>query len=213
MLLNLLASAMLVSSAGAAGFADVSVRPYFDGSPSVLRANSSVDQNMDFTGVIWIFDELPDISSSMQIRVNLQFSSNDVEYSNFWVQDFTSTQIIRYDGSNAFSSSDGGWIDSAFRTVTFNQNISDASLRAWVLANGVQYIPPSLGGQIVDVVGTGLGFVVNLGTALNSGFDAIFMDNDALTNVGSFAFVLLGLGISVGITKKCFNWITGRHGM
>lgn len=73
-----------------------------------------------------------------------------------------------------------------------------------------------MGSAIIDAIASGLGIITNLGNALNSGFNAIFLtagENPALTNVGVFAFVLLGLGISVGIVKKCFNWITGRHGM
>lgn len=70
-----------------------------------------------------------------------------------------------------------------------------------------------MGTAIVNAITQGLGIITELGGALNDGFNAIFMNGTALTNVGVFAFVLLGLGISVGIVKKCFNWITGRHGM
>ena len=72
-----------------------------------------------------------------------------------------------------------------------------------------------MGAAIVSAITQGLGIISELGSALNDGFNAIFLpaSGTGLSNVGVFAFVLLGLGISVGIVKKCFNWITGRHGM
>lgn len=66
---------------------------------------------------------------------------------------------------------------------------------------------------IVAAITSGLGVITNLGSALSTGFNSVFVSGAGLTNVGTFAFILLGLGISVGIVKKCFNWITGRHGM
>lgn len=66
---------------------------------------------------------------------------------------------------------------------------------------------------IIDAITSGLGIVTSLGSALNNGFNAIFVSGQGLTNVGLFAFILFGLGIGVGIVKKCLNWITGRHGM
>lgn len=66
---------------------------------------------------------------------------------------------------------------------------------------------------IISAISSGLGIITDLGTALSTGFNAIMVSGSGLTNVGTFAFILLGLGISVGIVKKCFNWITGRHGM
>lgn len=66
---------------------------------------------------------------------------------------------------------------------------------------------------IIAAITSGLGVITNLGSALSTGFNSVFVNGAGLTNVGTFAFILLGLGISVGIVKKCFNWITGRHGM
>lgn len=66
---------------------------------------------------------------------------------------------------------------------------------------------------IIEAITAGLGVIGALGSALSTGFNAVFVNGSGLTNVGTFAFILLGLGISVGIVKKCFNWITGRHGM
>lgn len=79
----------------------------------------------------------------------------------------------------------------------------------------IDYTLAELGEDVnpVGAIGDGLGVIGALGGALSSGFDGVFLDNGALTSVGTFSFVLLGLGISVGIVKKCFNWVTGRHGM
>lgn len=66
---------------------------------------------------------------------------------------------------------------------------------------------------IIDGITDGLGVIGNLGNALVDGFDGVFMSNTTLSTIGSFTFILFGLGISVGIVKKCFSWVTGRHGV
>lgn len=70
-----------------------------------------------------------------------------------------------------------------------------------------------MGEAIISAINSGLGVIANLGSALSTGFNAVFVNGTGLSNVGMFAFILFGIGISVGIVKKCFNWITGRHGM
>lgn len=70
-----------------------------------------------------------------------------------------------------------------------------------------------MGAAIIAAIQQGLNIVSALASSLNTGFDTLFMNGTGLTNVGTFAFILLGLGIAVGICKKVFNWITGRHGM
>lgn len=67
--------------------------------------------------------------------------------------------------------------------------------------------------QIVAGIASGLTSVQHYATSLVSGFDALALDNGALTNSMAFAFTLLGIGTAVGICKLTFNWITGRHGM
>ena len=83
----------------------------------------------------------------------------------------------------------------------------DVSLDMSVLSGEVD------GADIISAIGGGLNVVPHLGGSLNDGFDAVFMNNGALTVVGIFAFTLMGLGIGVGVVKKVLNWITGRHGM
>lgn len=74
-----------------------------------------------------------------------------------------------------------------------------------------------MGALIIQAIKDGLAIVAELGTALNSGFNSAFVETSgqttALTNVGTFAFILLGLGMGVGLIKLVFHWITGRHGM
>lgn len=74
-----------------------------------------------------------------------------------------------------------------------------------------------MGTIIIDAIKSGLALVSELASAMNSGFNALFVDSTgntiALTNVGQFAFILLGLGIAVGLAKLLFQWVTGRHGM
>lgn len=67
--------------------------------------------------------------------------------------------------------------------------------------------------QIVPSIASGLTSVQHYAASLVSGFDALALDNGALTNSMAFAFTLLGIGTAVGICKLTFNWITGRHGM
>lgn len=68
---------------------------------------------------------------------------------------------------------------------------------------------------IISAIESGLGLIATLGSALNTGLTNVFMDStgEALSNVGTLAFVLFGIGISVGVVKLIFHWITGRHGM
>lgn len=74
-----------------------------------------------------------------------------------------------------------------------------------------------MGAAIIAAVESGLGLISSLATNLNTGFTNLVIDSSgettALTSVGTFAFVLLGLGIAVGAVKLVFHWITGRHGM
>lgn len=74
-----------------------------------------------------------------------------------------------------------------------------------------------MGALIINAIKDGLSLVAELGSALNSGFNAAFLETSgqttALTNVGTFAFILLGIGMAVGLCKLVFQWITGRHGM
>lgn len=67
--------------------------------------------------------------------------------------------------------------------------------------------------QIVPSITDGLSAVSNFADSLTSGFDALALDNGAITNVMAFAFTLFGIGTAVAIGKLCFNWVTGRHGM
>lgn len=68
---------------------------------------------------------------------------------------------------------------------------------------------PYVADSVLGSVGEGLGLVGNLGAAFNDGFSRIFYDGN-LTDVGSFAFVLMGLGVSVSLIGLCFSWITGK---
>jgi predicted Kef-type K+ transport protein len=70
-----------------------------------------------------------------------------------------------------------------------------------------------MGTAIIAAINDGLGIVGDLATALNSAFTSLFMTGSNLSNVGTFAFILMGLGIGVGVIKLVFHWITGRHGM
>lgn len=72
-----------------------------------------------------------------------------------------------------------------------------------------------MGALIISAIESGLALVGSLATNINTGFTNLFVGSTSgqLTAVGTFAFVLMGLGIAVGCVKLCFNWITGRHGM
>lgn len=67
----------------------------------------------------------------------------------------------------------------------------------------------------VSAISDGLGVVSELGKSLNRGFNALAWNESSqtMTAVMSFGFLLMGIGISFGVVKKCFNWVTGRHGM
>lgn len=71
-----------------------------------------------------------------------------------------------------------------------------------------------MGAAIISAISSGLGLIGTLATNINTALTNMVTDGaSGLSVTGTFAFVLFGLGISVGVVKLVFNWLTGRHGM
>lgn len=172
-------------------FADADVGIPFSSQASVLTyiytstGGLDVDLGNEYTSSSYIYISVDDTSSTLSVYLP------DLSY---WTLD-GSTYCI------TVCVSDGSSLYSVYG------NVLDGTTLTYVLAELGEDVNP------VGAIGDGLGVIGALGGALSSGFDGVFLDNGALTSVGTFSFVLLGLGISVGIVKKCFNWVTGRHGM
>lgn len=75
------------------------------------------------------------------------------------------------------------------------------------------YNPFRDGTSWVDNIGVGFGIIPNLGTAINTGLDSMFYTDGVISKTATFAFTLMGIGISVGVVSLVFKWLTGRHGM
>ena len=72
-----------------------------------------------------------------------------------------------------------------------------------------------MGAAIISAIESGLGLVTTLASQIGTAFAGLVYNSStsSLTAVGTFAFVLMGLGIAVGVVKLTFHWLTGRHGM
>lgn len=170
------------------------------------------------------YDEFSDFVYGYGIK--LSYDDSDPEAiqwtAQFLIQDYSGFNyniVVYVDGVKAsevdddkFSLDNG--VDVWAVNATFSGNVfsNNDSYRLWVNStdNYASYMQQH---QIVSGIASGLTSVQHYATSLVSGFDALALDNGALTNSMAFAFTLLGIGTAVGICKLTFNWITGRHGM
>lgn len=76
-----------------------------------------------------------------------------------------------------------------------------------------------MGSAIINAIKSGLGLIQDLAEEFLSGFNTLVWDataNDgagALTSIGTFAFVMLGVSVSFAIVKLVLNLIRGNTGM
>lgn len=76
-----------------------------------------------------------------------------------------------------------------------------------------------MGTQIIDAIKSGLGLIEDLAKEFLTGFKTLIWDATAnqgageLTEVGKFAFVMLGVSISFAVIKLVFRLLRGNTGM
>lgn len=76
-----------------------------------------------------------------------------------------------------------------------------------------------MGTAIIDAIKSGLGLIADLATEFLTGFKTLVWDATAnqgagaLTEVGVFAFVMLGVSVSFAVVKLVLNLLRGNTGM
>ena len=76
-----------------------------------------------------------------------------------------------------------------------------------------------MGSAIINAIKSGLGLIQDLAQEFLRGFETLVWDPTAntgagaLTTVGTFAFVMLGVAVSFAIIKLVLNLIRGNTGM
>lgn len=77
---------------------------------------------------------------------------------------------------------------------------------------------PTMGSQIINAIKSGLGLIEDLASEFLSGFTALFWDPTANTNAGAltpfgtFALVMLGVGVTFSVIKLVLNVVRGNTG-
>lgn len=75
-----------------------------------------------------------------------------------------------------------------------------------------------MGAAIINAIKSGLGLISDLASEFLTGFSTLFWDATAnegagaLTTVGMFCLVMLGVSITFAIVKLCLNLIRGNTG-
>lgn len=95
------------------------------------------------TGETWVLNESIDTTSEKEFTVN--FNSKDVDYSAINLQYMRNKQIMDYVvsagtggiGTTVYSELESGWIDQAYRTITFETSPT-GGLLTWLQANGTK---------------------------------------------------------------------------
>ena len=75
-----------------------------------------------------------------------------------------------------------------------------------------------MGAAIIDAIKSGLGLIEDLASEFLTGFSTLLWDATAnegagaLTTVGTFMCVFLGIAITMGVIKLCLNILRGNTG-
>lgn len=77
-----------------------------------------------------------------------------------------------------------------------------------------------MGAQIIDALKSGLGVIGDIAEEFLNGFETLVWNptggtssTGALTSVGIFAFVMLGVSVSFAVIKLILNLLRGNTGM
>lgn len=76
-----------------------------------------------------------------------------------------------------------------------------------------------MGAQIIEAIQSGLGLMSNITKELLNGFTTLFWDTSAsdgagaLTTLGMFALVFLGISITFAVVKLALNLIRSNTGL
>lgn len=96
------------------------------------------------TGETWVLNESPNAPSA-NIDVNIDFKSNNENFKSIYIPrlpQFARDGITYYKTDSnaviAFESNTSSWISDAYRTITFEEAVTDSNLLTWLQANGTK---------------------------------------------------------------------------
>jgi len=78
----------------------------------------------------WLLDSIL-ASRGDYIELNISFTSNSTKYSTILVSD----DVLTYGSEKVY---DSGWTNQAYRTITFDQSVTDSELLDWLQTNGTK---------------------------------------------------------------------------
>lgn len=94
------------------------------------------------SGETWVLNEsLSDTTDGMGFSVDISFTSYSRTYTTIKLLLRASRDgvIVHYDSTEVYNSIiDDGWYDQDYRTITFDEPVTDSTLLAWLQANGVK---------------------------------------------------------------------------
>lgn len=117
-----------------------------DGSKSLAdyidEGGSSGGDSTDHT-TVWLLNYAPDVSPLSVMGIPVSFTSNDTAYSGIAYTiglGFTHLTYLTPDGDRILvckitADFEATWMDEAYRTITIHDEITDETLRAWLLTN------------------------------------------------------------------------------
>lgn len=96
------------------------------------------------TGETWVLNESPNAPSA-NIDVNIDFKSNNENFKSIYIPrlpQFARDGITYYKTDSnaviAFKSNTSSWTSDAYRTITFEEAVTDSNLLTWLQANGTK---------------------------------------------------------------------------
>lgn len=89
------------------------------------------------TGETWV---LNDVIGDYDKTFFVNFNSNGIEYSSINLNNMRDKQFMDYAQGSIGTSvyEDGTWTNQAYRTITFDEPVTDSTLLAWLQANGTK---------------------------------------------------------------------------
>lgn len=95
-------------------------------------------------GETWVLNESPNAPSA-NIDVNIDFKSNNENFKSIyiprlpqWARDGITYYKTDSNAVIAFDSNTSSWISDAYRTITFEEAVTDSKLLTWLQANGTK---------------------------------------------------------------------------
>lgn len=94
------------------------------------------------SGETWVLnDSLTDTTGETGFLVKVNFTSNSAAFTKITLRTRVGREGVQidYDTTTVYDSLRGsGWLDQAYRTITFDEPVTDTTLLTWLQANGTK---------------------------------------------------------------------------